>query len=59
MAKKSRRPQKPLQQELDMVEHAHRMRLLSGTTWDTVKSVLIWLAAGILIFALGWLALGR
>jgi hypothetical protein len=53
------RPKKPIKQELDMAEHANRMRSLSGSPGDMMRGVLVWLAAGIILFALGWLAIGR
>lgn len=59
MAKRVRRPKKPIKQDLDMAEHANRLRSLSGAPGEMLRSVLIWLAAGIILFALGWLALGR
>jgi len=59
MARRVCRPKKEVKQELDMAEHASRLRALPGGPWELARSVLIWLAAGIILFALGWLALGR
>ena len=59
MARKKSREKKPVRQELDMVEHAARLRALPAGPWDVLKKLVIWLAAGILLSALGWLALGR
>ncbi|MBN1594850.1 hypothetical protein JW933_02885 [candidate division FCPU426 bacterium] len=59
MTKRKRRLKKPFKQELDMVEHASRLRALPGGSWETVRGLFVWLAVGIILSALGWLALGR
>lgn len=42
-----------------MAEHTSRLRSIPGTPGEMFRQVLIWLAAGILLVALGWLTLGR
>ena len=59
MARKKSPVKKPVKQELDMAEHAARLRAIPLEPWNTLRKVVIWLAAGILLCALGWLALGR
>jgi len=59
MARKKSRIKKPVKQKIDMTEHAARLRAIPVGPWDTLRKVVIWLAAGILLSALGWLALGR
>ncbi|MCD4812070.1 hypothetical protein K8S19_00030 [bacterium] len=59
MATKKRRLRKPVNQELDMADHASRLRSLPANPWEAARGILIWLAAGVVLFALGWLALGR
>jgi hypothetical protein len=55
-AKKSR---KKAVQELQLTEHAARLRSLPGSAGEMLKTVLIWVAAGIVLMALAWLTLGR
>jgi len=59
MAEKKRRKAKPVVQELDMVEHASRLRALQPESWEILKKGMAWLAALVLISALAWLALAR
>ncbi|MEW6517545.1 MAG: hypothetical protein AB1439_11665 [candidate division FCPU426 bacterium] len=59
MAKRRRQEAKDVQQELDLAEHAARLRALPGTPWEALRTLAVWVAAGILMFALAWLALGR
>lgn len=59
MATKKRRLKKPANQELDMTEHSSRLRSLPGNPWEAARGILVWLAAGVILFALGWLALVR
>jgi hypothetical protein len=59
MARRKSRVKKPVKQELDIAEHAAKLRAIPVGPWDTLRKLIIWLAAGILLSALGWLALGR
>lgn len=57
----SRRPKviKNTKLELDMVEHSSRLRSIPASPRDMIRQALIWVAAGILLFALGWMAVGK
>lgn len=59
MAKRRKRVPKDVQQELDLAEHTARLRALPGAPWEMLRTLVVWVAAGILLFALAWLALGR
>ncbi len=59
MAKRRKRIPKDVQQELDLAEHTARLRALPGTPWEALRTLTVWIAAAILLFALAWLALGR
>lgn len=59
MAKRLGRSRKAVKQELDMADHAARLRAIPGNPWEIIRGLIIWLAAGVLLFALVWLALGR
>lgn len=50
---------KPVKQELDLAEHEERLRAIPNPAWDMLRRSMIWLTAGLLLSALGWLALGR
>ncbi len=59
MTKQKARRRREVKQELDMAEHATRLRSIPAGTGEFLRQVLIWIAAGVLLFALGWLALVR
>lgn len=59
MARKKAKAKTEEQLELDMADHASRLRSIPGAPGEMIRQVLIWLAAGILLVALGWLTLGR
>jgi hypothetical protein len=59
MPKKGPKSNKTIKQDIDMIEHASRLRALPGGTWEAVRRILVWLAAGVILFTLGWLALSR
>jgi hypothetical protein len=57
--KKNKKDSKKAVLELNLGEHTQRLRAIPGTAGDLLKAILVWLAAGILLFALIWLTLGR
>jgi hypothetical protein len=59
MARKTNKNKHKAVQELDMTEHAARLRSIPGSASEMIKTVLIWVAAGIVLMALAWLTLGR
>ncbi len=59
MARKRNKNKNKAVQELDMTEHANRLRAIPGGLGEMIKTVLIWLAAGVILSALAWLTLGR
>ncbi len=46
-------------QELDMTEHAQRLRSIPGGPGEMIKTILVWVAAGVTLGALVWLTMGR
>ena len=60
MNKPKRKPRKRnLVQELDLADHTDRLRSIPGNPGEALRQILIWIAGGILLVALAWLALGR
>jgi hypothetical protein len=59
MAKKKNKSKNKAVLELDMVEHAQRLRAIPGSSWEIIKTLLVWLGAVIILSALLWLTLGR
>jgi hypothetical protein len=59
MARKTNKNKNKAVQELDMTEHAARLKSIPGSAKEMIKTVLIWVAAGIVLMALSWLTLGR
>jgi hypothetical protein len=57
----SRKPKviKNTKLELDMAEHSVRLRSIPAGAKEVLRQALVWVAAGILLIALGWMALGR
>lgn len=45
--------------ELDLAEHSTRLRTLPAGSRDALRQALVWVAAGILLVALSWMAIGR
>lgn len=50
---------KQVQLDLDMADHATRLRAIPSSSQDVVRQTLLWIAAGVLLIALGWMAIGR
>lgn len=48
-----------IKQDLNMTEHAARLRGIAPNPWDYIRRWFTLLVAGTLLIALGWLALGR
>jgi hypothetical protein len=59
MAKKHKQPKRKHIQELDLADHTTRLRSIPSGPIEAMRQLLIWVAGGILLFALGWMALGR
>ena len=59
MARKTNKHKNQAVQELDMTEHASRLRSIPDSAGEMIKTILIWVAAGIVLMALAWLTLGR
>jgi len=57
----SRKPKviKNTKLELDMTDHAFRLRAIPAGSGEALRQALVWVAAGILLVALGWMAIGR
>jgi hypothetical protein len=53
------RRERDVQLELDMADHLTRLRAIPARPQEFIRQVLLWLAAGVLLVALGWLTLGR
>jgi hypothetical protein len=59
MSGRKKRRQKDIQMELDLTEHAYRLKTLPVGNIEWLRQALVWMAGGVILLALGWLALGR
>jgi hypothetical protein len=59
MGQRMKKSSRTTKQALDMADHATRLKSLPGSSWESLRQFLIWIAAGIILIALGWLAIGR
>ncbi len=59
MGKKKSQPKRKVVQELDLADHTTRLRSIPSGPAEALRQLLVWMAAAILLAALGWMALGR
>jgi hypothetical protein len=56
---RGKRGEKAKRLELDMADHVSRLKAIPSPSQDVLRQALLWVAAGVLLLALGWLAIGR